>query len=398
VPRSSPTDSLRPRPRRRARRTATPLVRLYRFWHSLSLRRSHRIGLFWLTTLFVLSAAIIGGIWVVSRTKTRTIRLCAVADSTFRDQKDDWERRVTRWFSEVNRIFQPAGVRWDLALGGDAYPKRTPGDLLQRRKIVEEINTCPADVVLGFTGQADDNANSSVAPFGHVALVAIAADTSDTLAARVTARTLATLFGVKVATQPTGTDGLDPAAMALIRTLSRYEFARGVAKLQGPWERTAMNALELYLAGKDRNPSAQAHRLLGEAFADGQRHASAIVHFRDALGTNPNDASLKYELGVELEADEQTKDAIQVFRDASRLDPNDPRPHAAIGGIFLKSKRLPEALEEWRAAAKLDPQNPRYQAVVAGAEAAQATRGDEAEAAYRLALSSMPRERTGATK
>ena len=97
------------------RRKRTPLIkRIGRYWRKHSLTRPLLAAI---ALVAVLGAAAVFAYRVV---RSRTVQVCVVSDAQFRLQWPNWEYLLKLWFAEVNRIYSPAGVQFDLVVGGDA--------------------------------------------------------------------------------------------------------------------------------------------------------------------------------------------------------------------------------------------------------------------------------------
>lgn len=321
----------------------------------------------------------------------RSVRLCAVSDYAFRSQQPNWEHQMKVWFSELNRVFEPAGVRWEYVYRGDAYPERTEGSLNSRRALIEETLTCEADVIVAFSGQPDTS-NASVSPFSRTVVVATNSSDSDAMIVTLLTRAMAHLFGVPTDTQTlistaTPQDGiLSTASLDTIWSVRHYPFNQGIAALPGSWEGRIVEALTKELAATSPNPARDAHLIIARAFMGGRKYQEAIKYLRRAIGVDVSNASLRIELAVALNDNSQHDEAIQELRRASKIDSSDARPHAAIGAILLNTGGTTEAIDEFRMATSLDPHNAEYQFLLGRALLPQVGAVDEAAAAFRAAL------------
>jgi Flp pilus assembly protein TadD len=345
----------------------------------------------------LVGAAALSAYWIRRQFAVRPISVCAVTDFGFRSQTADWQYRVREWFSSANRVFEPAAVRWELSIGGDAYAERTDGTLDSRRLVMDAEAQCKADVVVGFTGQPDENSSTSSTPFAHSILVATSPGDSDALVITRLSRGLAQLFAAPASTGSllnagSPQDGiLEARSIRLIKALRQYDFARGIAGLSSRWQARAAAALSDALAG---SPGAEAkvHQTLAEAFAFYFRHADAVAQLRQAVAASPRDVALRVEFAVELNKDARHGDAIAELREAARLDPEDARPHAAMAAIFLNIRRPTDAIQELRVATRLDPGNPTYQSLLGQTLAAEVGGVEDAAAAFRAVLHALPHD------
>jgi Tfp pilus assembly protein PilF len=329
-------------------------------------------------------------------TRPRRISVCAVTDFYFRDQKPNWPYQLTLWFAELNRIFEPAGVHWSLAFGGEAYSPETPGSMAERRSLLEQNTDCRADVIIGFTGKPDFDAKSAASPFNRSLLVAATRDEPDALVVTTLARAMAQLFGVPVAAQtvvtPDDNGGvLDGRSLALIAALKDYNFALGVKGLSRGWEPRAEAAIEQWFAGRTEHPDMEAHRVLGRAYAEGFDLPRAITQFRAVVKEDRADTLSRLELALQLQRDGQLDEALRELQEAARWSPDDARPRAALGAWFYARGRVESAIEELRAAVRLDPHEPAYQNALGRMLSTQLGGASAAAAAFEAALRVQPR-------
>ena len=319
------------------------------------------------------------------------MQVCVVSDAQFRLQRPNWEYLLKLWFAEVNRIYSPAGVQFDLVVGVDAYPPDLEGDLPSRPTRMEDTASCKADDLLGMSGQAHSGPRSSASPFGHSAMAAIVATDTDALAITRLATTLSVLFGASsptegVAVMATEGEVLDASSIGLITALRHYDFSRGIAALPGSWAGKAVKALTEAHRSQEANGVAAAHRVVARAYSANRRYDDAVTHFRAATKAAPQDVNARMELAIELLRASDPDRAIAELKVAASLDPNNARPRAALGAIHLNASRIEEALDELRAATRLDPENVEYQVALGRAASRHMGRVTEATAAFEAAL------------
>jgi tetratricopeptide (TPR) repeat protein len=340
---------------------------------------------------------------VVAGNRTRELGLCVATDFGFRAQRPNWEDQFRLWLAETNRVFESAGVIWRIANFGEMTAAAAEGTLDERRTALADLPPCAGDVVLGLSASPDTQSNSSVSPFGHMALASIARSDSDAMAVIVISRTLATLFGVTVGTRTVvqidnpEAEVLDAGSLDLVRSLRHYDFSKGLSALSPEWESRATDALAKSLGGSLLPAKAAAHRALAVAFADGLRHASAAAHFEEAVRIAPDVASLRVEWAMELQADAHTDEALAQLRKAVQLDPEDARAYALMGAILLNAKRVDEGVRELRTATRLEPRNAAYHAILGRALSSRIGYGVEATAAFEAALRLNPNEPSAET-
>lgn len=310
----------------------------------------------------------------------RTISVCGVADPAFRLQRPESDDRMRGWFAEVNRIFEPAGIVWHFEAGGLSYSKNGRGTLAERRTVMGVERPCPADVIAGFSGVPDEAERFSAAPFSHTLLIGTKQSDDDAVLVRTLAQSLAMLFGV-TASGDAGNGQvpvLDTRAINLIQKLRKYDFSSGPAALAVSWRNRAFDALTASYRGKSEHPEAEAHRVLAQAFRDGNNPARAIEELRQAVRQAPKDASLRLELAGALRQDAADEEALKEVEEAGQLAPNDPRVFAMRGSISGALRRRWEEIEACRSAVKLAPRNGAYRLRLAEALMSQVGRWDEA--------------------
>lgn len=335
-----------------------------------------------------------GGYLLIHQARAREVKTCLVTDFEYRMQNPDWEAGIKPLFAEVNRIFEKAGVTFEIAMGGDAYPEASTGTMAERWQRVAE-STCKADIVVGLTGRTDRDDSAVALPFSHAVLIKDTGGSSGATNAGVMARAIANLYGVPVGIQSISTsqDGvLDDSAIRIIRKLRDYDFARGVAALPGKWEERAIAALTEALAGKDLRPAAVAHRIVARAFASGRQYGDAVRHMREAVRADSQDSALRFELAMDLQSDSQPDQAIQELREAERMAPDNALTHAALGAICLNTGHIDEAVEELRTAARLEPRNASYQTALGAALSQRPGMVKDAAAAFDAAVKLRPSE------
>lgn len=341
-------------------------------------------------------AIVYGGLQLKQSLGARTLDLCVVTDFAYREERPDAPAAINRVFSLVNQAFAPAGIVWRIKYGNEAYPPGTDGTMTDRFRRMEASAACKADVVLGLTVHGDRNGASVATPFSHMLLVADTAANPDAVTAGAVAHALAELFAVPVSPEKLllnvepGDGIFDQPTLALIRKVRNYDFAKGISALPGPWEQRAVDALSDALAGKQAHPDAEAHRIVGRAFLAARDYEHAVPHFQEAVRRDTNNADLRFEAGLALQADSRTDEALAELHAAAGLNQDNALPHAAMGSIYLNSGRLDQALEAFRTAVRLDPRNANYQAALGAALAEEPGHLRDAGAAFGAALSLKP--------
>ncbi|MBN1399456.1 MAG: tetratricopeptide repeat protein [Anaerolineae bacterium] len=91
-----------------------------------------------------------------------------------------------------------------------------------------------------------------------------------------------------------------------------------------------------------------AHSNLGFVYYQQQRLPEAEAAFRKALALEPNDAEIHYNLGGVLAAKNQYDAALTEFLTAQSLDASLPEVYLGLGSVYLRLGRNAEATEALR--------------------------------------------------
>ena len=150
---------------------------------------------------------------------------------------------------------------------------------------------------------------------------------------------LGALLGVVACTPVTG----DPAAL----------IEEGRTKLDSGDLDGAIQSLE-QATQRDAN-SAEAHFLLGNAYAKKEQFSQAEQQLRKALEIDDSYTDARSNLGVALYRQGKLQEAEKVFRTALASQPNDAEIHYNLGGVLVALNKLDEALSEFHNAKALDP-------------------------------------------
>jgi tetratricopeptide (TPR) repeat protein len=338
-----------------------------------------------------------GGSLLLHQSRTRALDLCILTDFEYRAERSDWEPSVKSTFDQINAWFAKAGVSWRLRFGGEAYPPKTPGSPAERLVDIERTASCKADVVLVLSGRRDLKNNAVVYPFSHALLVNVTAAESTSMTAANIARALANLFGApttaQAAIQTDVQDGIfNAGTLQLIGAMRDYDFAHGVSGLSKRWEERAVGAIAAAVSDKGLSPVAEAHRILGRAYAGSLQYDGATRQLREAVRIDPRNGDLHFELAMNLEAASESEEALKELRAAAELDQESGWPYAAMGSIYLSSARIDQAIEAFRAAAARDPRNAGFQAALGQALSEQPGHTQEAAAAFAAAVRLKPSE------
>jgi len=358
----------------RSSRSRKGLVLRRRFWSGdrPSMQRWLLRGAGRLLARGALLAAVVailyyGGRYVLETARPKILTACVVTDFQYREEKPDWERQLPQLFDAVNLAFRPLRMEWRPKVGGDAYPPNAEGDMRWRSRMLPAPGDCKADVVVGLTGRADPSLNSVVAPFVPVLLLKDTAANTNAMSATIVARGLASLYGIPansramVLADAAQSETFDATTVKLLRALRNFPIAKGAEALPGTWEARAADALTEALTGRRANPTAEAHRILADAYLSMRRHGDAARQLREAANADPKNIALRLALATELKANAEVQAALAELKVATDLDPRNAQPHALAGVIYENGMRFDDAIAEFRKAIELNPQNASLQ-------------------------------------
>src|SRR6266567_546040 len=105
--------------------------------------------------------------------------------------------------------------------------------------------------------------------------------------------------------------------------------------------------------------SFQLHALMGEVYADEERHAEAIKEYQAALAKRPDATGIHYAIGVAYWVQHQLDAAKKEFMDALKENPNDALTNLYLGDIAVHEERFTEAHEYLRVAGRGQPNMPQ---------------------------------------
>jgi tetratricopeptide (TPR) repeat protein len=102
------------------------------------------------------------------------------------------------------------------------------------------------------------------------------------------------------------------------------------------------------------NPTALAHRLMGDCHSAMARPAEAIVAYKQAVKQNPNDAAALSALGLLYQDKGENPEITALFCEKSvEISPNEGLYRHRLGKLYLKQERMEEALKAFQAAVAL---------------------------------------------
>jgi tetratricopeptide (TPR) repeat protein len=105
--------------------------------------------------------------------------------------------------------------------------------------------------------------------------------------------------------------------------------------------------------------SFQLHALMGEVYADEERHAEAIKEYQAALAKRPDATGIHYAIGVAYWVQHQLDAAKKEFMDALKENPNDALTNLYLGDIAVHDQQFREAHGYLSVAEKGQPNIPQ---------------------------------------
>jgi len=109
------------------------------------------------------------------------------------------------------------------------------------------------------------------------------------------------------------------------------------------------------------NPTALAHRLMGDCHAAMGRSEEAITAYKQAVKQNPNDAAALSALGLLYEDKGENSEIAALFCEQSvDISPTEGIYRHRLGELYLKQGRLEDAMKAFQAAIALGHDSNRY--------------------------------------
>lgn len=109
------------------------------------------------------------------------------------------------------------------------------------------------------------------------------------------------------------------------------------------------------------NPTALAHRLMGDCHAALGRSEEAISAYKQAVKQNPNDAAALSALGLLYQDKGENQEITALFCEKSvEISPAEGIYRHRLGELYLKQERLEDALKAFHAAAELGHDSSRF--------------------------------------
>jgi Flp pilus assembly protein TadD len=156
-----------------------------------------------------------------------------------------------------------------------------------------------------------------------------------------------------------------------------------VEKLKQGDYRDAVVLLQLLVSDQPNDVSIRYN--LGMALSDLGRLDEAEEHLSQACTLEPDFVNAKVALGVALQRHGRADEAIEMLRGAVRLDPENPWAHRNLGACLATANRLEDAERHLHTATVLNPADQQSWFGLASAQEALG-RTVEADATYRRAI------------
>jgi tetratricopeptide (TPR) repeat protein len=149
--------------------------------------------------------------------------------------------------------------------------------------------------------------------------------------------------------------------------------------------------LALLIGGCAGDPVRVAEQFVarGDDYMNAGRYDAAILEYRNALKTQPEDFKTYLKLGEAQQLQGRTTDAFRTFSKASEIDAKDPRPRIEAGRMLLASGHAAAAEARAELVLRADPGNADAEVLLALARSEQ-RKWDEAEKALTIALDRSP--------
>jgi len=327
--------------------------------------------------------------------RPRTITVCVFTDGAFR-RRADWQEVLKSRLEAVSAIYQQVGITWLPVDLTRTDPTSVMTDPDERRAELAHESGCPADLMLGITGQRRTDRTGSVTAFSHGALVVDDPTQPEPHNTLILAHELAHLFG---ATHDPGSDTLmsdkpvsryfSPRTVRLIGHLRHYDFARGVDALDGSADRNAFQSIRESLEDLAPKPDLQAHVIIGAAAEADGNYTAAVRHYQEGLAVDPKNVQVRFDLAVALERNSQDDKALAILREGVKLNPDSARLHGALGAAVLRQDRE-EAIDEFMTSLRLEPKNAPLLATLGDVLSSGMGQIDAAAQAYHDALDLVP--------
>lgn len=118
------------------------------------------------------------------------------------------------------------------------------------------------------------------------------------------------------------------------------------------------------------NPTALAHRLMGDCHSSLGRPEEALIAYKQAVKLNPNDAAALSALGLLYEDKGENREIAALFCEQSvDISPTEGLYRHRLGELYLKQDRLEDALKAFQAALELGYDSSRFIAEIRNRQA-----------------------------
>lgn len=132
------------------------------------------------------------------------------------------------------------------------------------------------------------------------------------------------------------------------------------------------------------------HLIRGGQLVQAQRYKEAVEEFRLAAAADPNDATIRLNLGSTFAQLGQRQEAREHLTEAVRLEPNNAKAHYNLAMVLVQLRDDLAAINHFRAAATNDPRNTSANFFLADA-LMRTGKHEEAAEAYAKAIAIDPR-------
>jgi len=169
---------------------------------------------------------------------------------------------------------------------------------------------------------------------------------------------LVSLVAVSCSSSPTGealppATALDGGAQAAEEVDTTALLAQAQTALDAGDPNLAITYLQRVVAAD--GALAEAHFMLGNAYADKGMFSEAEAEFLRTLELDANQIDARANLGVVYYNQQRFPEAEETFRAALETEPDDAEIHYNLGGVLAAANRLDEAVTEFELAIDLAP-------------------------------------------
>lgn len=132
--------------------------------------------------------------------------------------------------------------------------------------------------------------------------------------------------------------------------LALAHFGMGNREKASPYIDTVLELL--------KDDPATAHDAIGALYMTFDMLDEATTHFRQAIRSAPNQASLHYRLAIALARSGRVAEATDAFHRGAQIEPPTIEAHFVVATALLHHRAMPESITHFRQAVALNPANP----------------------------------------